>query len=111
MSRSRPLFVRVLVGPWGDQWIAQGLEYDIAAQGPSAALALRSFVRLLHARIRLDLQRNREPLADLPPAPEHFVAAWERLQEHMTVSAPDANDLPPAYVIQAITENPADLVH
>ena len=59
------------------------------------------------------IEHGREPFAGLPPAPQHFVAAWERLlrQHPATVQPADDDDILPAYVIQAVTENPADLTH
>ena len=112
MTRRRPLFLRVLIGPAGDQWIAQALDYDIATQAPSARDARDSFLRLLQARIQRDLKLGREPLQDIPPAPERFLAIWDRLEaadglelEHTRRES----NVPPAYVVHAITDNPSDL--
>jgi len=110
-SRQRlpPLFIRVLVTKQGEQWLAQGLDHDLAAQGSSDQLAIRSFIRILRARLRLDYQNGRTPLQGIPQAPEHFFQEWERLeraQEQLVTqpAADPADDTPPAYVIQQIVQ-------
>lgn len=59
MSRPKPLFVRVLVIWRGSQWLAQGLEYDLATQAPTDQQAIYSFLRILRARLLRDAQLGR----------------------------------------------------
>ena len=115
MSRPRPpaLYVRVLVILQGDQWLAQGLDYDLAAQGPSDEQAIQSFVRILVARLRRDHQSGKEPLLNLPPAPDRFFEIWERGERErdgLTVqpASDPTGEIPPAYVIRQIAENNND---
>lgn len=109
MSRSHPspLYIRVLVIQQGDQWLAQGLDYDLASQGSDDRQAIQSFVRILLARLKRDHQQGTAPLQNLPQAPDHFFELWDRLarqQDSLTVqpASDPTGDLPPAYVIQHI---------
>ena len=108
LQRRPPITVRVLVIQRGnDQWLAQGLDCDIAAQGQSDDQAIRSFLRLLQARIRRDLQNGRQPLEGLPPAPDHFFDKWERLErkfDRLVTDSNTAGNVPAAYVIQQILQ-------
>jgi len=109
---SRAIFIRVLVMRQGQQWLAQGLEYDLAAQGPSEKQAILAFVGVLQGHLRLDRKHGREPLAGIPPAPERFMKAFERLQRRTepTLQHLDLVDgIPPAYLIQATAQNTNDL--
>lgn len=117
MSHPRPkqaLYVRVLVIPQGDdQWLAQGLDYDLASQGPSGRQAVQSFVRILMARVKRDYQNGKAPLENLPQAPDRFFEMWDRLerqQDSLTVqpASDPTGDIPPAYVIQHIAANNPD---
>ena len=121
MSRQRqsPLYIRVLVLKQGDQWLAQGLDHDLAAQGPSDRQAIQSFLRILRARMKRDHERGKLPLEGLPPAPDRFFDVWERAQRDLhdglvteTTSDP-TDDVPPAYVIKQIVQGAggADLNH
>jgi hypothetical protein len=90
-------------------WIAQGLERDIAAQGPDLEMAKLAFERTVMGYLKLDAQHHRAPLASLRPAPRPFWDAWERVSQKQTAAIPPVDpSLPPAYTIQAIThETPA----
>lgn len=111
MSRVRPLYVRVLVVRQGSEWLAQGLEYDVAAQGPSDESALNAFARIIRAHIRHDYELGREPFEGVPPAPERFIQVWEGLEQGFSwqpvTFAKDSSDgeIPPAYILQAIARN------
>lgn len=64
----------------GDQWLAQALDVNLAAQGSSDKQAIGSFMRILRARLHRDFQNGRAPLSGLPPAPDRFWDAWEKAQ-------------------------------
>ena len=103
--RLASVFVRVIVYRDKDQWLAQGLEYDLNAQAPSERQAIQSFVRLLGARVLKDAQLGRIPLAGIEPAPEAFFDSWR--EDHLSVetATPESHsDIPPAYVIHQVTE-------
>jgi hypothetical protein len=73
---SPALFVRVLVVPHGQQWLAQGLEYDLTAQGSSAEQAVYAFLVVLRGHLELDRKHGRTPLSGVGSAPEKFVRAF-----------------------------------
>lgn len=57
-------------------WIAQCLDFDIAAQGSSMDLAVLRFIRTFMVQVELDLACKREPLTYVPKAPERFWEQW-----------------------------------
>ena len=59
-------------------WVAQGLEYDIAAQGKTIRDAMLAFERTVVGHIVLDLQNNRQPLSALPKAPRFYWNQYEQ---------------------------------
>src|SRR5262245_34805426 len=69
---------RVLLVQVGNQWLAQCVDFDMSAQGPSDALAIGAFLRILKARYQKDKQLGREPFESLPAPPERFAKAWDR---------------------------------
>jgi len=110
--RSQPLFIRVLVMRQGPEWLAQGLEYDLSAQGANQKQAIAAFLAVLRGHLTLDKKHGRRPLEGVHSAPERFVEAFEKLQQNAepTVQHLDqAGDIPPAYVLHAIAQNIADL--
>lgn len=115
MTRARALVVRVLVLQDGDQYLAQGIDYDLGAQAPSERQAIQSFVRIFKAHVRRDLELGRAPLEGVPPAPERFFNAWECLEKgrdgrlNLGVVSNLQDELPPAYVIHAVAHRLSDL--
>ncbi|MGB7217933.1 MAG: hypothetical protein WBD07_03905 [Vicinamibacterales bacterium] len=100
------IVLSVLFFQEGDTWVAQGLERDIAAHGRSIEEARIAFERTLSGYIQLAVKHHQEPLVSMRRAPDVFWAAFERvtnkrLTERLGFSDPAA---PPAYVIQAITQ-------
>jgi len=90
-------------------WIAQALEHDISAHGPSVEAARIAFERVVDGYLSLDARHHREPLSTLQPAPRVFWDAWQRVAEKQLQELRVPNpSLPPAFAIQAITnETPA----
>lgn len=68
--------IRVLFFKENDFWVAQCLEYDIAAQGKSIRAAREAFIEVLTGQISLDLHKHREPFAGKKEAPHWY---WQRL--------------------------------
>ena len=106
------IVISVLLFKEGDAWVAQGLEHDLAAQGPSIELVQRAFLSALAGQFKLDLQQKRAPLSHLQPAPMRYWRAWDQATAKTVMRAPavtaseDQLTVPPAYVIQAITDAP-----
>ena len=113
MAQSSPhhIVLSVLLFKEGEAWVAQALEHDLAAQGPSIELVQRAFLSALAGQFKLDLQQRRLPLAHLQPAPMRYWHAWDQATAKTVVRAPSvatSDDQPtiPAYMIQAITDAP-----
>ena len=69
----------------GEHWIAQCLEFDITAQAPSLPDLQKVFAMKVAAEMSISLDLGKEPLTDLPPAPDFF---WRMFAEAtVTVSA------------------------
>jgi hypothetical protein len=110
MSRVRALLVRVVVIRQGSQWLAQGLEYNLATQGPSDKHAIDAFVRVLRAHLRKDASLGREPLEGVPEGPAHFHRFWDESRAEMRPLYGDHEaGVPPAYMLKSISENAKDL--
>jgi len=85
-------------------WIAQCVNYDIAAVGDSDEDAAYELQRLLIGRLAVAHHLRLDPFADVPPAPEEVVLrfkrahedeAFEEAFENATLSA----EVPPAFVV------------
>lgn len=56
----------------GEVWVAQGLEYDIAAHGESLKAAKDAFVKTFAGQIAVDIYHGDDPLAGFSPAPLEY---------------------------------------
>ena len=65
----------VLLVREGDLWVAQCLQYDIAAQGKTITEAKHAFCRTVSGQVCVDLRHHVEPLSGFLPAPRVY---WER---------------------------------
>ena len=63
----------VLLFREGEGWIAQGLDYDIAAQGETIGAVKDAFARTFAGQVCVDLHHNIEPLSGFGPAPSLLV--------------------------------------
>lgn len=73
MNKNTQTFaVSVLLHRDGDAWVAQCLEYDLAAQGVSPELAKQRFLHALTAQIISDVSDKKEPLSELGQAPQRY---------------------------------------
>jgi hypothetical protein len=71
-----PFRVTALMFPTGDNWMVQGLEFDVAAQGRTEPEAKLRFMGTLADQVMLDLHAMEEiPLHHLRPGPEEMFAA------------------------------------
>ena len=78
-STSQSLRLRVVIfEDVPGTWVAQALEYDIAAHGPTTEGAVEALLRILEAQVRFDCRHNREPLACFCAAPHQYWNAFAR---------------------------------
>lgn len=64
--------IRVLIQPEGNCYIAQCLEYDIAAQAPNIPKLITRFVRTLSGHVILAKQHGDQPFSKLSTPPSYF---------------------------------------
>lgn len=103
--------MRVLLLKEDDLWVAQCLEYDIAAQGPTVDAAKEAFVRAFAAQIAVALHHGEEPLATFGPAPRYYwdrFSEAQRLAEPIRIPDPIETPIPPAFMINAMQKTLAD---
>lgn len=102
----RHIMLSVLVSRDGPHWVAQALERDFAAHGPTQGDAIKALGHVILGHLRLTKPKgNADPLADVPPAPEEFWEAWEAadLRREVEELIPGDNSIPPAYIAQAVS--------
>ncbi len=83
MERTRCFSVSVLLikefvpteSGWVSGWVAQGLEYDIAAQGKTIQEVKFKFETTFVGQIVVDVVHGREALAAIAPAPKEY---WDK---------------------------------
>ena len=101
--------MRVLLLKENATWVAQCLEYDIAAQGPTIALAKEAFVYAFASQIAVALHHKEDPLATFGSAPKHYwdlFSKAERLADPIRIS--DPIEIPPAFMINSLQKTLAD---
>jgi hypothetical protein len=67
-----PFTVSVLLHRDGAAWVAQCLEYDVAAQGSTVGEAKNNFLRTLSTQIVFDVKDGKRPLEGLDRAPASY---------------------------------------
>ena len=83
-------------------WVAQCLEFDIAAQGKTIKEAQKAFERTFLGQVGLDVRGNRRPLEGIEQAPKEYWDMFEsavRLADRKPFRLPA--DIPPAFMIAA----------
>ncbi len=73
-------------------WVAQCLEYDIAAQGKSIAEAKKAFVRTVVGQVVVDVSHGEEPFQGIKRAPKDYwdkFESAERLTDRQPIRFPD----------------------
>jgi hypothetical protein len=68
----------VLVTKQADWWVAQCLQYDLAAQAKTLADLRYAFEHALVAHVIVSIEKKVEPFDSLPSAPRKYWDAWER---------------------------------
>ena len=64
---------------WGEcgHWVAQGLEFDISAQGKTIPEAMDAFVDTVAGQLMFDAERGVEPFEGFEVAPQEFQRKWD----------------------------------
>ena len=89
MTNSSEINISVLLYQEDGHWIAQGIEFDITASGPSLPEVSRRFFDRVGAELLISLELGEsDPLAGVPPAPNRFSQMFERSQMCVTTEAP-----------------------
>ena len=112
----KEIYCNVVLMKEGDVWAAQGLHYDIAAQGSTIPAAKQAFVLSLMAQVALALHFSEEPLATFEPAPKIY---WDRFQNAELLAQPigmphpmpmhePMNAPPPAFMIESLLARDAE---
>jgi len=93
----------VLLFREGDSWTAQGLDYDITAQGKTLQAAANGFAQVLCHQALLDIHHGLRPLQYFKPAPAEYFQKFVSQGLPVERTIPDfKNDCLPAYMINAI---------
>lgn len=78
MANTPEIALSVILYQEDGHWVAQGLEFDITAQGKSPPDAAKKFGCKVGAEIVMSLELGDEhPLCMLKPAPDHFWKMFE----------------------------------
>jgi hypothetical protein len=72
MSPQTTLSLTVLLFQESEWWVAQCLEYDIAAQGKTVSEVKNSFIKTFAGQIVLDVRNNCRPLEGIGRAPKYY---------------------------------------
>lgn len=91
MKKPVTFIVSVLIKQEEHLWVAQGLEYDIAAQGKSIPEALKAFEKTFAGQILLDIIEKRAPLEGITKAPQDY---WDMFQEGQRLKDTECFNLP-----------------
>lgn len=71
------LALRIVVVRENDWWVAQGLEWDLAAQGRTVPEALSRLHKTVATQLCLCLENGVEPLSQAVEAPQVFFKAFD----------------------------------
>ena len=96
-------YLSVLFIPRDGFWVAQSLEYDLAAQGRTVDEAKHAFEQTLIGQIMLDKRQGRPPLDHLPPASDRYWDAFRQVAaQFLKTELLSVPDILPAFMVQAI---------
>ena len=70
--------ISVLLLKEDEMWVAQCLQYDIAAQGKTITDAKEAFCRTFAGQVCVDLYHDVEPLSGFLPAPREY---WNQFKK------------------------------
>jgi hypothetical protein len=102
--------LRVLLFREGANWVAQCLDFDIAAQARTLEQVKAAFCRAFVCQVVIALEHKQEPLADMRPAPSWYAKQWEKaepLANKLALTPPAEalpKDTPPAWMVHANAE-------
>lgn len=85
MASNTQFLLSILLINEGDKWIAQCLEWDIAAQGDSHKKALQTFEAVFWAHVLRDVEKGRPILETVDSAPEEF---WDQFSDGTPLKNP-----------------------
>jgi hypothetical protein len=71
-TNEQDLTVNVLAFREGEFWVAQCIEFDIAARSDTLEKAMQAFGRVFTANLVVNDQLGRKALDGIPPAPTRF---------------------------------------
>jgi hypothetical protein len=97
--------VSVLIRQEGAVWVAQGLEYDITAQGKNIREAVERFEKVFVSQVFLDVRMNKQPLQGVKQAPREYWAQFEDAQRLTDRRPFYLGDVPPAFMIAAAADD------
>ena len=103
MAKSTRIDLSVLLTQEGDFWVAQCLEYDIAAQGKDLREVKFRFAQTVVSQIAINVRFEQSPLEDISQAPEQY---WNKFHDASVlgrepIRVPEF--VPPAYQIKGIS--------
>jgi len=95
--------LRVLLFQRGELWVAQCLEYDIAAQGKNPNDAAYQWERAFVGQIVAGFQHDLKPMANVLPAPPEYEEMFNeaRFGNH---ARPKSWELPPSCQLPPLLE-------
>ena len=72
--------VSVLIFREENKWVAQGLEYDIAAQADSIPAVQLALAKAVLSQAAVNVEHGKEPFEDVPEAPSRYRVEFEKAQ-------------------------------
>lgn len=102
---SGQLQLHVLIFQERDTWVAQALEKDMAAHGPTPYAALAAVEQVLQAHVNFDTRYQRQPLSRLNRAPEVY---WKAFESAEPLQPPTLQLMHPAIIEAAISKDPVN---
>ena len=101
--------MRVILFQEEGMWVAQCLEYDIAAHGETVIDAKEAYARVFAAQVIMAFQLDEEPLANIDKAPQQY---WDMLENSQRLAAPitvpDENEIPLSLMFDPAQNSLAD---
>lgn len=94
-----------------DTWVAQVLEYDIAAFGKDIQSATRALTQTLRGHVLAAERRNIEPFSTVQKAPDMFWTLWDTVIQSEGKPAVESLPTIPAYMIPAVSHEPVSPIH
>ena len=73
-------FVSVLLMREENRWVAQCLEYDIAAQADSISGVKKAFSKAFVSQVAVNVRHGKKPLQDVPKAPDFYRQMFKKAE-------------------------------